>query len=196
MKEATKQELREQYLQKRMDLSEFEIQQLNTAIFENFKTLALNDIQYIHFFIPIKRQREPNTLPLMHWLFKEHPEKKIVISRSNLQTHIMEHFLWDNSQVLHSNAWGIEEPLSGEKVLSQQIDAVILPLLAYDKEGNRVGFGKGFYDRFLADCRPNCKKMGISFFPPVNKIKDIQAHDKKLDLCISAEEIWSFNTPA
>src|SRR5690606_6473364 len=104
--------------------------------------------------------------PMIHWILKDHPEIEIVLSRCNLGTNLMEHFSWDGRQELISNRWGIEEPHSGTKVLSQQLDAVIVPLLVFDKEGHRVGFGKGFYDRFLADCRVDCKKIGLSFFDP------------------------------
>lgn len=187
-----KKELREEYLKKRDNLSELDIHRLNNDLLNEFKKLTLKNIRFIHFFIPIKKFREPDTLPIIHWILKEHPEIEIVLSRCNLETNLMEHFIWDGRQELISNRWGIEEPHWGTKVLSQQLDAVIIPLLAFDKEGNRVGFGKGFYDRFLADCRADCKKIGLSFFDPIDKIDDIDAHDAKLDLCVTASKTWYF----
>lgn len=187
-----KKELREEYLKKRDNLSELDIHRLNNDLLNEFKKLTLKNIRFIHFFIPIKKFREPDTLPIINWILKEHPEIEIVLSRCNLETNLMEHFIWDGRQELISNRWGIEEPHWGTKVLSQQLDAVIIPLLAFDKEGNRVGFGKGFYDRFLADCRADCKKIGLSFFDPIDKIDDIDAHDAKLDLCVTKDKVWSF----
>ena len=187
-----KQELREEYLKKREALSDLEIYRLNKELLSEFKKLSLKEIHFIHFFIPIKKFREPDTLPIIHWILKEHPEKEIVLSRCNLETNLMEHFIWDGRQELISNRWGIKEPHRGTKVLSQQLDAVIVPLLVFDKEGHRVGFGKGFYDRFLADCRADCKKIGLSFFDPIDKILDIDAHDAKLDLCITKDKVWNF----
>lgn len=187
-----KQELREEYLKKREYLSDLEIHRFNVNLLNEFKKLSLKDFHFIHFFIPIKKFREPDTLPIIHWILKEHPEIKIVLSRCNMETNLMEHFVWDNGQELLENRWGIKEPHSGTKVLSQQLDAVIVPLLVFDKEGNRVGFGKGFYDRFLGDCRENCKKIGLSFFEPIEKIKDIDSHDVKLNLCITKSKTWHF----
>jgi 5-formyltetrahydrofolate cyclo-ligase len=190
MSEGLKKQLRKEYLQKREALSEQDLHQFNIDLFNRFKMLPLKGLRFIHFFLPIKRFREPDTLPLIHWLLNEHPEIKVVLSRSNLDTNLMEHFIWDNKQELLINRWGIHEPHQGKKVLSQQIDAVIVPLLVFDEDGNRVGFGKGFYDRFLSDCRDDCKKIGLSYFEPINKIKDIDAYDVKLDLCITRSKTW------
>jgi len=193
MNEGMKKILRKDYLQKRYALSEQELYQFNIDLLNKFKTLPLKGLRFIHFFLPIKRFREPDTFPLIHWILEKYPEIKIVLSRSNLDTHLMEHFIWDGEQELVTNRWGIQEPHQGKKVLAQQIDAVIVPLLIFDKEGNRVGYGKGFYDRFLSDCRSDCKKIGLSYFDPIAEIKDINAYDVKLDLCITRSKIWELN---
>src|SRR5690606_160755 len=193
MNEGMKKILRKDYLQKRYALSEQELYQFNIDLLNKFKTLPLTGLRFIHFFLPIKRFREPDTLPLIHWALEEYPEIKIVLSRSNLDTLLMEHFIWNDEQELVKNRWGIQEPQQGKKVLAQQIDAVIVPLLIFDKEGNRVGFGKGFYDRFLSDCRSDCKKIGLSYFDPIAEIKDINPYDVKLDLCITRSKIWNLN---
>jgi 5-formyltetrahydrofolate cyclo-ligase len=87
---------------------------------------------------------------------------------------------------------GIPEPVQGELIPDEQIDLVFVPLLAFDKKGNRVGYGKGFYDRFLAQCRPNTQKMGLSFFCPIDEISDVDPWDVKLDSCICPDKIWTF----
>ncbi len=187
-----KRELREEYLKKREGLSKPEIHRLNVDLLSEFKKLSLKGLRLIHFFFPIEKFTEPDTLPIIHWILKEHPEVKIVLSRCNLETNLMEHFIWDGQELLE-NRWGIKEPHSGTRVLSQQLDAVIVPLLVFDKEGNRVGFGKGFYDRFLGDCREDCKKIGLSFFDPIDKIKDIDSLDIKLNLCVTPSKTQYFN---
>lgn len=186
-----KRELREEYLKKREDLSKAEIHRLNLDLFSEFKKLTLKNLRFIHFFVPIEKFTEPNTLPIIHWALKEHPEVKIVLSRCSLETNLMEHFVWDGQELLE-NRWGIKEPHTGTRVLSQQLDAVIVPLLIFDKEGNRVGFGKGFYDRFLGDCRGDCKKIGLSFFDPIDEIKDTDSFDVKLNLVITPSKTWQF----
>ena len=69
----------------------------------------------------------------------------------------------------------------------------MIPLLAFDKKGFRVGFGKGYYDKFLARCKPNVIKAGLSFFDPVDEINDISGFDIPLNFCITPKEIFSFS---
>ncbi|MFT7351177.1 MAG: 5-formyltetrahydrofolate cyclo-ligase [Flavobacterium sp.] len=88
------------------------------------------------------------------------------------------------------------EPINNENELieinSTKIDVVFVPLLAFDLQGNRVGYGKGFYDKFLANCKPTTIKIGISFFEAEEKISDVFAKDVKLDYCITPEKVYSF----
>jgi 5-formyltetrahydrofolate cyclo-ligase len=55
-----------------------------------------------------------------------------------------------------------------------------------------VGYGKGFYDRFLSDCRPHCIKIGLSFFEPEIDIVDVLESDIKLDYCVTPESVFTF----
>jgi 5-formyltetrahydrofolate cyclo-ligase len=104
----------------------------------------------------------------------------------------MKHFLVDEHTVFQDNQYGIPEPTAGIEVTSDMIDVVFVPLLAFDKKGNRVGYGKGYYDRFLAGCRNDVITIGLSFFPPVLSIDDIDFFDKKLDFCITPECVYAF----
>lgn len=98
----------------------------------------------------------------------------------------------DSATELMSNKWGILEPPLQEAFPANQIDAVIIPLLAFDKKGYRVGYGKGFYDRFLSHCKPDILKIGISAFPPIERIQDIDNYDVPLNYCITPEKIYEF----
>jgi 5-formyltetrahydrofolate cyclo-ligase len=69
---------------------------------------------------------------------------------------------------------------------------VLIPLLAFDQTGQRVGYGKGYYDRFLANCRPDCIKTGLSFFPAEDKITDTNTFDIAMDFCITPDKIYEF----
>jgi 5-formyltetrahydrofolate cyclo-ligase len=93
-----------------------------------------------------------------------------------------------------TSEWGIQEPnpLTSKYVQTNDIDLIIIPLLAFDALGNRVGYGKGFYDRFLIDCRPDALKIGICLDEPVQRIDDVETHDIPLDLCITPTGIHLF----
>src|SRR5690606_20730654 len=132
------------------------------------------------------------TMLLLNWLRRHHAGVQVVLSKSEPSLRLMRHFLWDEHTVLHSNRWGIPEPVGGTEVGADILDAVLVPLLAFDTDGNRVGYGKGFYDRFLAQCRPESLKIGLSFFEPLPGISDVSEQDIRLSACITPHKTWWF----
>jgi len=187
-----KQFIREHYLQLRSQLTIDEEDLLNQQLLTQFQQFVWVGLKYIHIFLPIRKFKEPNTIKLESWLRMTYPETHLVISKSDPKTNQMEHYVWEKDHMLELNKWGIKEPQGGEIILPHQLDAVIIPLLAFDKRGNRIGYGKGFYDRFLAVCRPDCLKIGLSFFEPVNKIDNVDPTDIPLNYCITSQKIWKF----
>jgi 5-formyltetrahydrofolate cyclo-ligase len=75
---------------------------------------------------------------------------------------------------------------------ADQLDMVFVPLIAFDEQGYRAGYGKGFYDRFLATCRPDCIKVGFSYFAAVDRLEDRHQFDVPLDLCITPHNAYVF----
>lgn len=148
----------------------------------------------VHLFLPIAGNQEPNTYAIAEWLRKQYPDIRLVLPKTERGSNRMNHVVWDAKTTLEPNDWGIPEPVAGTTVLPQDIDAVFLPLLIFDEQGNRIGYGKGFYDRFLTECRPATRKIGISLFEAVKVITDVSAHDVAMDLCVTPTRIWSFNT--
>ena len=106
----------------------------------------------------------------------------------------LEHILLTDITKLKINGLGISEPEKGIKISPKQIDVIFLPLLAWDKSGNRLGYGKGFYDNFLSLCKTNTIKVGLSFFDPVDKIIDIHSEDIKMDFCVNPQGIKKFTS--
>ena len=104
----------------------------------------------------------------------------------------LENIFFEGLHQLQVNSWGIQEPKHGVLTPVEKIDLVIVPLVVADESGHRVGYGQGYYDRFLKTCRPDCKKIGLSFFPCVGPISDIDIHDVPLSSCITPREVISF----
>jgi 5-formyltetrahydrofolate cyclo-ligase len=100
--------------------------------------------------------------------------------------------LYDENTILTENNYGIWEPVNGEVIENKKIDMVICPLLSFDKRGYRVGYGKGFYDRFLNKCREDVVKIGLSYFEPEETIDDINEMDVSLNFAISPSRLWKF----
>ncbi len=92
-----------------------------------------------------------------------------------------------------TNSYGIPEPTQGNEISPELIDMVIVPLLYFDKSGNRVGYGKGYFDRFLKKCRKDCLKIGFSYFSPEEPIEDINEFDVPLDYGICPDTIHEFH---
>ena len=145
---------------------------------------------YYHLFLTIEEQKEINTEYILQILAGK--DKEIVISKCEFSTLGMTHFLLTDNTKIKKNSYNVPEPVDGLEVPDAKIDVVFVPLLAYDKQGNRVGYGKGFYDNFLSKCKPETIKIGLSFFPPEEKIEDVSESDVKLDFCVTPEEIFKF----
>lgn len=189
-----KSSLRKYYLTKRKTLSHEEVQTKCEQIKDLFfQEINLETVKYLHVFLPIKKQNEIDTFLIIRELQINYSEIKIVVSRIIPSTFEMQHFLFDEEN-LTENHWGILEP-SGENLIEiqpNQIDLVIIPLLIFDKQGNRVGYGKGFYDRFLHQCRPETIKIGICLEEPIEQIEDVNEFDVKMDFCITPANIYRF----
>src|SRR5688500_392826 len=186
----TKKELRKIYLKKRMDLSEGQYEQLNRELSDHFfKAVRLSGINVLHTFLPIKRTREVNTWHIIERIKKDYPHVKVSVPKINNQTSELEHYFLESPDQLKNNTWEIPEPVYGIPTSTDKIDAVLVPLLAFDKLGHRLGYGRGFYDRFLAGCRPDCLKIGLSFFESEEKIDGINEKDIPLDLIVTPKTV-------
>lgn len=184
-----KAELRKQALAQRNLLSADELSSLNQKLLQRFKTLDFSNIESIHLFLPIAHQKEPDTFLLIDWLQHQHPDIEIVVPKADFKSSLMSHYTYRSREDLLNNHYHIPEPQQAQP-FDGNVDMVIVPLLAFDESGYRVGYGKGFYDRFLQNS--NAQKIGLSFFGPTSKIIDVHLNDIKLDKCITPDGIITF----
>ena len=184
-----KSELRKQALAQRKGLTEQQAAVLSEALLATFKKLDFSDINSVHIFLPILRHNEPNTFLFIDWLHANHPKIKIVVPKADFETHTMNHYVFNSLVDLKNNDYGIPEPQNA-LAFAGVPDLVLVPLLAFDQKGYRVGYGKGFYDRFFQNI--NTQKIGLSFFEPVAQINDVHLNDIRLDKCITPNKIYSF----
>jgi 5-formyltetrahydrofolate cyclo-ligase len=188
-----KAELRKLMLQRRRALPAEEVQQRSQRIADLFfQHFPLQPGQTVHVFLPIIRNNEVNTWSIIERLRLKHPEVRVAVPVTDAEQNVLTHHCLTEEAVLVENPWGIPEPQNAQLIHAQEVDVVLLPLLAFDLAGHRVGYGKGFYDRFLADCRPDVLKIGLSLEPPVGGIADPNPFDVPLDYAITPEEVWDF----
>jgi 5-formyltetrahydrofolate cyclo-ligase len=187
----TKSELRKEYLEKRAVLSANEVASMSTSISDAFFFVVnLATVRNLHCYLPIDKFNEPDTRVIFERVWQEFPELITTVPRIDFATGELASVLYSSTCPIVQNKWGVNEPEGGTVVHPEAIDLAIVPLLCFDEAGYRVGYGKGYYDRFLAKCRPNCLKVGLSFFPPVEKIEDTDEFDVPLDLFTTPEDIY------
>jgi 5-formyltetrahydrofolate cyclo-ligase len=179
----TKKEVRIKYKELRQKLSIEELEEKSLAIANQLLKLDIWENTYFHVFLPIEEQKEVNSEYILTIL--QAKDKEIVISKSDFENSSMTHFLLTDNTKIKKNNYNIPEPINGLSVPTEIIDVVFVPLLAYDKQGNRVGYGKGFYDKFLSQCNDDVVKIGLSFFEPEELIEDTFENDVKLNFCVN-----------
>ncbi len=174
-----KSEIRKVVMARRAQLSEDDFSFRQGAIIETLKNLLI-PTQTIASFKAISHRNEISLDTL---------EGTFAYPRVISEKGIME---MAQSTEFANSEWGIPEPVGGSILEPTELDIVLIPLLAFDVNGNRVGYGKGFYDRYLLNCRPDCLKIGISLFDPVERIEDVESHDIPLDMAICPSKLYDF----
>ena len=174
-----KSELRKIYHQKRAELSPSEKKKLEENIFQQIIDFEVNHIKNVHLFLSLKKFNEIDTQPIIDYFRNQN--KQIIISKCNFEDNSLSHFIFDENTELVKNKFGVLEPVNAKQILEKEIDLIFVPLLISDEKNYRVGYGKGFYDKFLAKCRKDAKKIGLNFFKPVEEIEDINSFDISLN---------------
>lgn len=183
-----KKDLRLDFDERRKNISKQFLANASLCIANNALKIPIWDLDYYHIFLPISSKREPDTSYILSVLHGK--DKNIVLPKVSGEH--LEHYLLTDSTKLKNSEWNIPEPEEGIEISPEKIDVVFVPLLAFDEEGNRVGYGKGYYDDFLGNCRPETIKVGLSLFEPVKRIADVYEKDIPLDYCITPEQNYSF----
>ena len=190
----TKTELRTIFREKRASLPPGEIRAKSRDIATRFfDTFDLTAIAVIDVFIPIARFNEVDTSLIYEAIWHTFPNIVTTAPRVDHDNGQLDHMAFNADSVFVENRWGLSEPLSHVSLTEAAIDMTLVPLLCFDRCGHRVGYGKGFYDRSLARCRPDVRKVGLSYFGPVEQIEDIDAYDVRLDDVVTPHEVFNFS---
>jgi len=183
-----KSELRKIYTEKRKSMSSAEVEDLSKSIFKQFlEAFDMSKVKNVHIFLPIKQKNEVSTWEFIEYFWKEGMS---VFVPKMVQNEIKTIQLKPDTP-LKENGWGILEP-EDNFVENIKFDIVITPLLYCDNQGNRVGYGKGFYDMFFSKTDRGALKVGVSFFPPAALISDVSEQDVPLDYLVTPTEVLSF----
>ncbi len=183
-----KAEARKYYRNLRKQFSLEDVVLKSEQIFHQIKLFNLDENQNFHVFLPIQKNNEINTYPIIDWLFNENKNVilPLVIGDDMINCKV------EKDVETQLNSLQIPEPIVYTEVDSTIIDVVFVPMFVADQYGNRVGYGGGYYDKFLARCKPTTKKIGLTYFRPIDIIEDAYEGDIALNYCVTPEEIFSF----
>ena len=181
--------LRSHYKKKRLSLTKQEVDHLSQRVFKQLDKLNIWKFKHYHIFISISKYNELDTSSI---IYKLKSEQKIIIV-PKISNNELVHVAINDETEFSLNKYGIEEPSDGNHFIIENLDLIFIPLLAFDLEGHRVGYGKGYYDKFLKLTNNSSLKIGLSFFDPINKIQDIDDNDVKLDYCITPTQVHKFD---
>ncbi len=187
-----KNELRKIYKENRKSISVDQMDKLNDLNLINFQKIQLPFVNCVHTYLASLKLAEADTAKIVRFLHFQNPQLKVVVPKIDIRTASLHHFHFNETSELINNTFGIEEPKTGNQIQEDEIDLILVPLLAFDKKGFRVGYGKGFYDKFLFKCRLDAIKVGLSFFDPVDEISDINQFDIALNYCVTPKELFVF----
>ena len=184
-----KSEIRRLVSSKKAQLSIDDVTKLSQQLLHQFSLFDFSSVSTLHLFLPINEKKEPDTFIIIEWLSIHYPNVKVIVPRADFDTSLMTHVVYEGKESLAKNVFNIVEPQNGE-LHSGDIDMVLIPMLAFDKNGFRVGYGKGFYDRFLQGMKT--RKIGLCLFDPVESIDDVNAYDVKMDACVTPTTVYWF----
>jgi 5-formyltetrahydrofolate cyclo-ligase len=185
-----KSEIRSFYKEKRSGLSPNELERISSQVIALVRDSFSFKDKYVSLFLPIERQKEINTFGLLENILQQggYP----VVAKSDFSDLSMNLFLYESANQLKLNDYGIPEPTSGTEIQAEQLDVVFVPLLGLDDKGFRVGYGKGFYDRLLGRCKPDCVFIGLHLFDEFTNVDDLHQNDIALHMCFTPIKKYDF----
>lgn len=182
----TKKELREKYKNLRSQLSNSDLEKISQNICKKLLTQFSLKNKKVSVFIPISKFNEINT-----WLIIDNIKADFYLPVINEKDELKQ-IQFEGKHQLKQNTWGILEPQFGNEINPKELDIVLVPLLTINKNGKRVGYGKGYYDKFLARCKPDCLFIGLYQFDELEEIDDLHESDIALHYCVSPTRLIKF----
>lgn len=181
-----KEKLRENLLNQRESIPEPEFYGASAEIIEQLK--EQNEFQganTIHCYVSMNNRREVETRELIKEMLNK--GRQVVVPITNFENVSLTHVELTSYGDLKVNKWGVLEPQKRREISPEKIDLVVVPMVGADMDCNRIGYGKGFYDRFLKEVE--CPKIGLIFDQNIVEKIPTEDFDIPLDKIISERRI-------
>ena len=187
-----KKELRKLYGEKRMALSASQRLKMDDLLLIQFQQSSIEIPEWVLSYQALEHHAEFDPYLIEEYCYFKNPGSQIVYPVIDETNFSMRCVLTDEEGHFQKNKYGIDEPVSGITIDPLELQLVILPLLCFDVSGQRVGYGKGYYDRLLKRCSESCVTVGFSYFPPIDALIDNDAFDVPLNYVITPENVHDF----
>lgn len=186
----TKRDLRKKYRAMRMEMPVKKFAESERKVIDRLLQLPdLGQGTSVHTYLPLRKRREIDTWPIIETLWKQNKRVRVPALSRNMPE--MECIELESGDELELAQWGLEEPVVKRRAPPENLDVAIVPLLCFDVHGHRVGYGKGYYDRFFEKAT-RCTRIGLSLFGPETPIDDIDEMDVPLHMCVTPERVYVF----
>ncbi|HPB79513.1 MAG TPA: 5-formyltetrahydrofolate cyclo-ligase [Sedimentibacter sp.] len=185
----SKSQLRKRVLNVRNNMSKEDVKKNSNAIMDKITSLDIYKQSKV-VFIYMDFKNEVITSNLIKHMLSE--KKRVVIPYTDsINTVLIPSEITKESD-LKQNSFGYYEPKSILPVNIEEIDLVIVPGVVFDKNLNRIGFGKGYYDKILNRLKPSAKKIALAHDFQVLEDIPAEEHDVKMDMIITEKNIYPF----
>ena len=180
--------LRKSFKKQRSLLDINQVQGLSKRIFKNLLELNIWEKSFYHLYLSNEINNEVETDEIVNLLFMKNKRVFVpkMLGKDLLNIEI------DNNTNYSLNQLGIREPISSNQKDANLLEVIFVPLLIFDKLGHRVGYGGGYYDKFLENIKDDVLKIGLSLFDPIDEIQDIEKHDISMDYIITPKRVYDF----
>jgi 5-formyltetrahydrofolate cyclo-ligase len=185
-----KSEIRQTYKERRKFVAPFELNRISELCTKTILERFNFNNKVVSIFLPIEKQKEINTYELLEDIM--HQGGTVALSKSDFSDNTLVHYKYEKTSQLEVNQFGIPEPKFGDVIPEVLLDFVFVPLLALNNQGHRVGYGKGFYDKLLAKCKPSCVFIGLNIFDEFVQIDDLKNTDIALHYCVTPNGFYDF----
>ena len=147
--------------------------------------ISTQKVKIMAMFYPMKD--EINILPLADFAFKE--GVRVLMPRMEVGAESRMEFYDFSPEKISQGWWGVMEPVQGEPVGADEIDLMIVPGVAFTPKGERMGRGKGYYDRYLGREGFRAQTIGVCYAHQLIESLPVEAHDKRVDkvFCVKLE---------
>lgn len=181
----SKEELRNYYKNKRKFLNNHFVHESSEIIFNSLLKIIEESQKFNTIMSYMSFENEVKTNQINNYIIRK--GKKLILPKiSNHELIPIETSNPDNYEI---SKFGIKEPLG--KIFNEKIDIIIIPGIVFDKNGNRIGFGKGYYDKFLQ--KNNSCRIAVSYDFQVRDFIPSEFFDAKMNLIITEKNCYNIN---